>query len=86
MKSTVGDGKRVAVESSNLAEVGYNPDGRILEVKFVKGALYRYFAVPAEVYLQLLVAESKGNYFYKNVQSGGFAFEKVAQKPPAPPG
>lgn len=74
--NTVGP-NRVAVVSSNLESVGYNSDGRVLEVKFKTGRLYRYFAVPADVYNGLLAADSKGEYFYQHVALGGFSYEQV---------
>lgn len=67
-----------AVESSTLATVGYDEGGRLLELEFRSGAVYRYFAVPAAVHESLLAAGSKGSYFnreirgrYKFVRAGG---------------
>lgn len=82
---TVGAGNRVAVESSNLAEVGYNSEGRIMEVKFKAGSVYRYFAVPADVYNGLLEAKSKGDFFYRAVRTKGYSFERMPDEPPSPP-
>lgn len=53
---------RIAVESSNLAAIGYDPEARVLEVEFKKGGVYQYAEVPTEEYEALMSAESKGKY------------------------
>jgi len=40
--------KRQAVESSNLASVGYDVENEILEVEFKHGRVYQYFDVPKD--------------------------------------
>ncbi len=37
---------RVPVSSSNLAAVGYDPAGKVLEIEFLNGSIYQYFNVP----------------------------------------
>src|SRR5690348_4515312 len=51
----------VPVESSCIDSVGY--ENEVLEVRFGNGGVYRYFEVPAQLYRQLLAAESKGRFF-----------------------
>jgi len=60
--------KRISVTSSNLKSVGYDSQSCILEVEFVRGAIYQYRLVPALVVCQLIFAESVGSYFNKNIQ------------------
>ncbi|MDP2711979.1 MAG: KTSC domain-containing protein [Solirubrobacteraceae bacterium] len=60
--------KRIAVSSSTLARAGYDDAGRILELEFTSGALYRYFDVPREVYDALLRADSLGRYFNREIR------------------
>ena len=55
--------KRVALQSSSLRSLGYDPEQQILEVEFSSGALYRYEAVPPEVVQALLEADSLGRHF-----------------------
>jgi hypothetical protein len=52
----------VAVRSSNLRAVRYEPDQRRLFVEFVSGQVYGYLDVPSTVYDALLRAGSKGSY------------------------
>lgn len=70
---------RIAVESSNLAEVGYDPDTNILEVAFKHGGVYRYFNVPSGVYTALMAAPSKGRYFDIHIKKAGYSFEKISR-------
>jgi hypothetical protein len=57
----------IAVESSLLVAVRYSSD-QILELHFHSGAIYRYFKVPAEVFQDLLTAQSKGTYFNRQIR------------------
>jgi hypothetical protein len=55
--------KRERVESTTIKSVGYQADGKTLEIEFQSGMVYRYGDVPLEVYEGLLQADSKGRYF-----------------------
>jgi hypothetical protein len=68
--------KRVKVESSNIAEVGYDEDSKTLVVLFNNGRLYSYDEVPKKVYDDFLVAQSKGKYFIANVR-GKYDYRKI---------
>lgn len=69
--------RRVAVESTNLKSVGFDPKGKILEVEFHHGGVYRYFEVPEAIHTALMKADSKGKYFQANVRNK-FRFERVS--------
>jgi hypothetical protein len=58
----------VAVDSSLLASAAYDVSESVLNLEFRDGAIYRYFAVPATVYDDLLAADSKGSYFNKQIR------------------
>lgn len=60
--------KRIAVSSSELLSVGYDPDLCVLEVEFRNGGMYRYFDVPAQEHDNLLTAESLGRYFNAHIR------------------
>lgn len=55
--------QRQQVISSNLAAVGYDPPQQMLEVEFLRGAVYLYHHVLAAVYHGLMAAGSHGTYF-----------------------
>lgn len=64
------------VTSSNLSEVGYDPDARKLAVKFKGGGLYHYSDVPPEAHQRFMATDSKGKHHSKFIV-GAFRHEKV---------
>ena len=69
MRPLVGD-------SSLLTAAAYHDQLAVLELAFHSGAVYRYFGVPAQIYHQLLRAESKGRYFNSHIRNR-FNFTKL---------
>lgn len=58
------------VESSNIAEVGYDANSGKLRVRFLSsGGLYEYDDVPKNVAEDFLLAESKGKFFHANIKN-----------------
>jgi hypothetical protein len=68
---------RQRVLSSNLYAVGYDTEEQILEIEFQAGPVYRYYSVPASVYLALMHAGSKGTYFDRRIRKGPFRYRQV---------
>ena len=62
------------VESSNIAEVGY--DEGTLYVRFTNNTLYTYFEVSEDLFHNLVTADSVGKYFNQHVKNE-FSFERV---------
>ena len=60
--------KRVPVESTALATVGYSKRLRALEIEFRNGAVYRYLEVAPNVYDALLQARSKARFYDENIR------------------
>jgi hypothetical protein len=61
--------ERVHVESSQIASIGYDPKTQTLEVEFNhEGAVYRYVNVPADVYQEIMSADSVGSAFGKLIK------------------
>jgi hypothetical protein len=60
--------KRVPVESSALATVGYSKRLHVLEIEFRNGAIYRYLDVAADVYDALINARSKARFYDQNIR------------------
>ena len=67
---------RMPVHSSNIAEVGYDPNTMTLEVAFHNGTIYQYFDVPASVYDELLHAESIGKFLNAQIKNS-YRYTKV---------
>lgn len=67
-------------ESSQIAAFGYDEATQVLAIQFpgrgVKpGDVYHYTGVPADVYADMLAAESKGKFFSSSIR-GRFAYVK----------
>ena len=60
--------KRIPVESTALAAVGYSKRLRALEIEFRNGAIYRYLSVDPAVYDALLNAPSKARFYDHNIR------------------
>lgn len=69
--------KRVALQSSSLRSLGYDPEQQILEVEFSSGALYRYEAVPPEVVQTLLEADSLGRHFNQVFKPQHYRYRRI---------
>jgi len=63
-------------KSSYIAGVGYDAGNQELQVKFNNGVIWRYFDVPESAHISLLLAESTGKFFAKEIK-GQFAGRKV---------
>lgn len=61
--------QRIAVTSSNVAEVGYDPSSMTLEVAFHSGSIYQYFDVPGTVYIELMQATSVGKFLHAHIKN-----------------
>ena len=68
--------RRAPVSSSSIASVGFDVALATLEIEFVSGAVYRYFAVPAAVHFHLMGAASKGAFLNRFVRDV-FPFARV---------
>jgi len=62
--------ERLAVSSSNIASIGYNPDSETLEIEFLKtGKVYEYYNVPQFMYDRLMEAPSHGIFFNAEIKN-----------------
>jgi KTSC domain len=69
--------KRTKVDSTSLSSVGYTADTSTLEVEFLHGACYRYFAVPRHTFEALMTAHSLGAFLNAHIK-GRYPFQRVA--------
>lgn len=51
--------------SSNIAEIGYDPENMTLEVKFHNDTIYQYWPITQLGWELLMKTKSKGKYFNK---------------------
>ena len=61
-------GRMLPVESSLMTDVKYDEKARELDIRFTSGKTYRYFDVPKNVYIRLLGAKSKGEFFNDEIK------------------
>ena len=59
---------RDSVQSSMIASFGYDPANSILEVEFIKGAIWQYQDVPEYMYNEMKSCDSCGKYFNANIK------------------
>lgn len=57
------------VTSSNIAAIGHNADTSTLRITFNSGTSYDYQNIPESLFRELLVAESVGSFFTRNIKS-----------------
>jgi hypothetical protein len=67
---------RSPVSSTSVRSIGYEDSTLTLEVEYVKGGVYRYLAVPSQIYQALLRAPSHGSYLAKMIKPK-YVCEKV---------
>jgi hypothetical protein len=68
--------RRVPVQSNAIASVGYDREHATLEIEFVEGDVYRYYAVPRRVHQELLAADSLGRYFQTHIRDQ-YGYERI---------
>ena len=69
--------ERKTVTSSNIAEIGYDPDLEILEIMFLRtSAVYQYFNVPQFMHERLMQADSHGVFFNAEIK-GHYPEERI---------
>lgn len=76
------DIKRKVVNSSNIKSVGFNKEGRVLEVEFygrsnAPNKVYRYWPVTESAYEEMIKADSIGNWFWNKIRTN----DKITCKP-----
>jgi hypothetical protein len=60
---------RSPVSSRILASVGYEPVAKVLEIQLKSGSIFQYFDVPDTVYEAFMAADSKGKFFYSEIET-----------------
>ncbi|BCB95418.1 hypothetical protein JZK55_03400 [Dissulfurispira thermophila] len=66
----------IKVESSNVAEIGYNEDEQNVYVRFLNGSLYVYKGVPIHEFEALKNAPSIGSYLHRNFKNV-YPYERI---------
>jgi len=69
-------GRFLPAKSSVIVSFQYDEAAAALDITFAGGKTYRYFTVPLEIYVDLLEANSKGQFFNDRIKNA-FAFAEV---------
>lgn len=64
------------VESSNVAEVGYDENDKTVYVRFLNQSLYIYKGVPESEFENLKNAPSVGSYLHRNFKNV-YPYERI---------
>lgn len=64
------------VESSNVAQIGYDDEEMVLYVRFNKGPLYYYEGVPPDVWDEFVYVESKGRFIHTDLK-GRYPYGRI---------
>ena len=62
--------------SSNILGVGYDPETKVLRVRFKGGSVYDHHDFPADGHETFLSSDSKGSHYHANIK-GKFKHTKV---------
>lgn len=68
--------EHVSVRSTNIESVAYDPEAKVLQVRFLHGGLYQYAGVPALLADQLRASASPGGFFAARIKNS-FQVSKV---------
>jgi hypothetical protein len=63
--------------STAIRRIAYRPEQSVLDIEFVTGRVYRYFAVPEAVAEGFRRVRSKGGYFNRALRDR-FAFVRLS--------
>ena len=66
------------VRSSAIHAIGYDVEGRLLEIIFTGGGIYQFYNVPPDVFRDFAATESKGNYFQERIR-GRYRHERLGR-------
>jgi len=77
VEDELGNIRLLPLVSSNLAAAGYDKNRYELVIAFLDGSVYRYSGVPEEEYVDLMQADSHGEYFYDNIRLV-YPYERIA--------
>ena len=74
--------KRHSVTSSDVESIAFRrsplSQRGTLEVRFCKGAIYKYYRVPTEVYNAVQTADSIGNALHLLIKRAGYKYARVS--------
>lgn len=69
----------IPVISSNLAQIGYDPETMTMQIMFKNGSLYAYQNIEPETYSNMMASGDVGRYFAEIIkpQRNRYIFTRV---------
>jgi len=68
--------QKTFTDSTNVKQIRYSEESRIMQVTFTSGSTYQYFDVPPRTWEAALLASSIGGFISTNIK-GKFKYSKV---------
>ena len=68
--------QKTYTDSTNVKQIRYSEDRKIMQVIFTSGATYQYFGVPEQVWDAAVLADSIGGFINANIK-GKYKYSKV---------
>jgi len=73
------NGALIEIISDNLSAAGYEANSMVMTVQFKSGAIYEYYAVPADLWLSFVAAQPHpwSQVGYPRLVKGGIAYKRI---------
>jgi hypothetical protein len=73
------NGALIEIFSDNVSAAGYEDKSMIMTVQFKTGAIYEYYAVPADLWLSFVAAQPHpwSQVGYPRLVKGGIAYKRI---------
>lgn len=68
--------QKTYTDSTNVKQIRYSEENKIMQVTFTSGSTYQYYGVPAETWDAAVLADSIGGFINTNIK-GKFKYAKV---------
>ncbi len=72
--------KLTPLKSSNIEACHFDPETKVLTIKFKSGGTYHYSGCEQHHFDGLCSAESAGKWFHKNIKSGDYKWTKAPKE------
>lgn len=68
--------QKTFTDSTNVKQIRYSAENKIMQVTFTSGMTYQYYGVPEETWERAVLADSIGGFINANIK-GKFKYAKV---------
>ncbi len=68
---------RQSIDSKHLASCGHDPATGEMEIEFRDGRVYKYAAVPQNLFDKMMGAKKPSEFFRKTIKGSKIKFERI---------